>query len=112
MVKAIPDDYKLNRIGGGGIYSAFDVLSTMHFRDLDKVIVKKEKYEYMVSFIGTAHTVRPRIVKQLSADCEKMGGKCFKYLYLPHPILFIYNKLLNPDYKKVKMEFWVLLRIC
>jgi hypothetical protein len=43
FVDLIPDDYKLNRIGGGGIYTAFDVLSTMHFRDLETPEEKEEK---------------------------------------------------------------------
>ena len=63
---------------------------------------KKTEYTYMVAFIGTAHTVRPRVVNQLEAQCEKIGGKCFKYLFLPHPIVFLYNKLLNRAYRNVK----------
>jgi len=56
------------------------------------------QYQYDFSFIGTAHTIRPRIVKQLS---QQYHYHFFSYLFLPHPIVFLYNKLLNRDYRDV-----------
>lgn len=59
-------------------------------------------YAYDFAFIGTAHTVRPRIVKRLAEDRVAKGKKAFAYLYLPHRLLFLYNKLLNRAYRDVK----------
>lgn len=61
-----------------------------------------EAYAYDVAFIGTAHSDRPRIVKALEAQCEARGGACFHYLFLPHKLVYLYNKVLNRDYRHVE----------
>lgn len=58
-----------------------------------------EAYSYDVVFIGTAHSVRPRVVKQLAAACEQKGRRCFTYFYSPHILVYWFNKLTNPDYR-------------
>lgn len=62
------------------------------------------EYTYDVAFIGTAHSARPRIVKQIEKQCTQWNGKCFHYLFLPHPLVFLYNKLLNWDYRGVRKQ--------
>ena len=59
-------------------------------------------YTYDVAFIGTAHSDRPRIVKMLEAQCEARGGACFHYLFLPHKLVYLYNKVLNRNYRRVR----------
>ena len=61
-------------------------------------------YKYDVAFIGTAHSVRPRVVKQIRKQCEKMGRKCFTYFYSPHILVFLFNKLTNKDYKYISLK--------
>ncbi len=63
---------------------------------------QKADYRYDVAFIGTAHTARPRIMKQLQMQCKQRGKDSFSYLFLPHPFVYLYNKLLNPDYKDIR----------
>lgn len=65
---------------------------------------QKTSYRYDIAFIGTAHTVRPRIMKQLELQCKQRGRDCFSYLFLPHPIVYLYNKFLNPAYKDVRIR--------
>ena len=62
---------------------------------------QKTDYRYEVAFIGTAHTARPRIMKQLEMQCKQRGKDSFSYLFLPHPMVYFYNKLINPDYKNI-----------
>lgn len=62
----------------------------------------KTDFAYDAAFIGTAHSIRPRVVKALEDICKKEGRKCFKFLFLPHIFVFFYNKLLNPAYRKVR----------
>lgn len=62
----------------------------------------KTDFLYDVAFIGTAHSIRPKVVKAVEAICEKEGRKSFKFLFLPHSIVFLYNKVLNSAYRKVK----------
>ncbi len=61
-------------------------------------------YKYDVAFIGTAHSVRPRVVKQIKKQCEQMGRKCFTYFYSPHILVFLFNKLFNKDYRYISLK--------
>ena len=63
-----------------------------------------DDFKYDLSFIGTGHDDRIRIVKKVMSDCEKAGKKCFSYFYLPHKIVFLKYKLLNKDFADVKMN--------
>lgn len=65
---------------------------------------KTDEYKYDVAFIGTAHSVRPRVVKQIEEQCERMGRKCFKYFYSPHILVFLLNKLTNRDYRYISLK--------
>ena len=62
----------------------------------------KTEFAYDIAFIGTAHSSRPRIVKALTAQCEAKGRKFYSYLYIPHYLVYFYNKLLNKEYRNVK----------
>lgn len=63
-----------------------------------------EDYVYDFAFIGTAHTDRARIVKQLADDCKKRGKEYFSYLFLPHKMVYFYNKLTNKNFKNVRLS--------
>ena len=58
--------------------------------------------EYDIAFIGTAHGDRVKIVKAIRKESERNGLKMFSFLYCPHILVFLYNKLFNKDYKYVK----------
>lgn len=62
----------------------------------------REHYTYDAAFIGTAHSIRPRVVRQVQQICRERGGECFQYLYLPHVLVYFYHKLLNPAYRGVR----------
>ncbi len=64
--------------------------------------LQQTKYKYDAAFIGTAHTIRPRIVRQMSQICREQGRSFYSFLYLPHPVVYYYRKLTNRDYKGVK----------
>ena len=63
-----------------------------------------EDYLYDFAFIGTAHTNRALIVKKLAADCKKRGTNYFSYLFMPHKMVYLYNKLTNKDFKTVSLS--------
>ena len=65
---------------------------------------QSDSYEYDVAFIGTAHSVRPRIVKTIKKQCEAMGRKCFTYFYSPHILVYLLNKVVNRDYKYISLK--------
>lgn len=60
-----------------------------------------DNFRYDISFIGTGHGDRIKIVKQIFKKCQYNGMSTFSYFYLPHPLLFFSNKLLNKHYKNV-----------
>ena len=65
-------------------------------------IAQQGKLEYDVAFIGTAHSIRPRVVSQVEKICRENGKKCFAYFYSPHILVYWLNRLTNPDYRYIK----------
>lgn len=63
-----------------------------------------DDYKYDLSFIGTAHGDRVKVVKEVMRQCEDMGMKCFSYFFMPHPAVFVYNKLKDNDFKDVDIH--------
>lgn len=64
----------------------------------------RESYRYDAAFIGTAHSIRPRVVRQVSKICEDQGGRMFSFLFLPHKLVYVYNKLMNPAYRSIRRQ--------
>lgn len=58
-----------------------------------------QKYCYDIAFIGTAHSIRPRIVRQLEEECAAQNRRMYHYFYSPHILVFLLNKLTNPEYR-------------
>lgn len=65
---------------------------------------EEEAPVYDLSFIGTGHGDRVAIAKEIARQCEQRGLSFFSYLYVPHVLVYCYNKLLNPDYRHVKIS--------
>ena len=63
-----------------------------------------DAYQYDVAFIGTAHSVRPRVVKQVEAICAQQNRTCYSYFYSPHILVYLLNKLTNPNYKWITLK--------
>ena len=65
---------------------------------------ENEDYFYDFAFVGTAHTNRALIVKKLADECKKRGTDSFSYLFLPHKMVYFYNKITNRDFKDVSLS--------
>lgn len=63
-----------------------------------------EKYKYDIAFIGTGHEDRVKIIKGIQRVCEKYKLKMFSYIFLPHILIYIRNKLFNKSYKNVALH--------
>ena len=61
-------------------------------------------FKYDISFIGTGHADRVKIVKEVMRQCKKAGKKTFDYVFIPHPIVFWWNKIKNRDFKNVSFK--------
>ncbi|MGC8750562.1 glycosyltransferase family protein [Hydrotalea sp.] len=62
--------------------------------------IELEKREYDVSFIGTLHSNRYRIIKIISNFFKKN----FIFFYVPAKWLFVYNKLFDKDFSNVNYK--------
>lgn len=58
--------------------------------------------KYDLSFIGTGHDDRIRIVKEVMKQCDDQGLKTFYYFFMPHKLVFLKNKLSNSNFKNVE----------
>ncbi len=81
-------------------YSFLEYAYWGYTREFD--IESDEKPEYDISFIGTLHSMRPAIISNIERQCRVMGLSFYKFVYLPHPVVFWYNKLTNPCFKRIK----------
>jgi len=63
-----------------------------------------DTYKYDAAFIGTAHSVRPRAVRQIQEICQQQGRSCFVYFYSPHMLVYLFNKLTNPNYRWITLK--------
>lgn len=61
-------------------------------------------FSYDVSFIGTGHADRVKVVREVMRECEKNGKRTFSYVFIPHPLVFWWNKLKNRDFKGVSQH--------
>lgn len=62
---------------------------------------KTGEYKYDIAFIGTGHEDRVKVIKGIKLQCEKYGLKMYEYIYLPHKLIYLRNKLKNTNYKGV-----------
>ena len=60
--------------------------------------------EYDIGFIGTGHGDRVQIMGEVQRQCEEQGLKIYSFMYLPHKLVYLYNKVTNPAFKKAKMS--------
>ncbi len=60
------------------------------------------KPEYDLAFIGTLHSVRPKVLDEISKQCKEQGLVFYKFVFVPHILVFLYNKLMNPYFVGVK----------
>lgn len=63
-----------------------------------------DHYDFDAAFIGTAHSIRPRVVTQIRRQCEALGRTCFTYFYSPHILVYFFYKLTNPDYRYISLR--------
>lgn len=61
----------------------------------------EEEFKYDIAFVGTAHSDRAKIAKEIKKQCDISGKNCFMYLYLSYRLIFWHHKLMNPDFRTI-----------
>lgn len=66
-------------------------------------LVDWKAFDYDISFIGTAHSDRFLLIRQIKKQIEAKNLRAYWYLYLQNRKLFIWNKLNNTAYKDARL---------
>lgn len=65
-----------------------------------KNIASDQQFEYVISFVGTAHSDRFLLIQNIKKYIKNKHLKTYWYLYLQSRKLFLWNKIHNPAYRK------------
>lgn len=65
---------------------------------------QSDKFKYDLAFIGTGHGDRFKIIKEIQQYCEKRGLRFYSYLFLPHKLVYWYNKVCNKYFRHAKKK--------
>lgn len=60
--------------------------------------------KYDIGFIGTGHGDRITIVNEIKKQCEEKGLRFYSFMFLPHKLVYLYNKVTNPAFKNAKVD--------
>jgi len=63
--------------------------------------------KYDVSFIGTGHSDRVKIIENIKLQCEKLGLSYYFYLFLQSPLIFYFYKVFRRKmFKDIKKQYF------
>lgn len=101
-------------------FKYFDTLHSFDLNDCEKYPIlkfrplffgdqfRKEKhtgdYKYDISFLGTVHSDRYAVIKQVQKIAEERGLKCYWFLYLQSKFIYKFYKLTKKEFKGVDEE--------
>ncbi|HFI0678889.1 TPA: hypothetical protein ACGO4Q_001151 [Streptococcus suis] len=96
--------YTFDRIDYLNHKESIDFLPLFYYEDYLPKDTGGKEYKYDLSFIGTGHEDRVKIVKALALQLENKQRNVFSYFFLPHKLVYYLNKIKNPHFKYVRME--------
>lgn len=76
-------------------------LPLYYYEDIASKVENYDDYEYDVAFVGTGHEDRVKIINKITEECKEQGLKMYSYIFLPHKLVYIYNKVFNKHYKGI-----------
>jgi hypothetical protein len=79
-----------------------EFLPLFYIRDYENISDEKNNLTYDVTFIGTVHSDRYKIIKQLEEQLKHHNLKTFSYFYSPSKILFLLQKLFKKDFRTIR----------
>ncbi|HEL2312523.1 lipopolysaccharide biosynthesis protein [Streptococcus suis] len=96
--------YTFDRIDYLNHKESIDFLPLFYYEDYLPKDTGVTEYKYDMSFIGTGHEDRVKIVKALTHQLENKQRNVFSYFFIPHKLVYYLNKIKNPHFKYVQME--------
>ncbi len=64
----------------------------------------RTNFKYDLSFIGTGHGDRIKIVKDAIKQCSTDGRRCFSYFFMPHPFVYMYCRMSDKNFRDVRLS--------
>jgi len=84
------------------INQKIEFLPLFYIRDYENISDDKDTLTYDVAFIGTVHSDRYKIIKQVEEQLKHHNLKTFSYFYSPSKILFFFQKLFKKDFRTIQ----------
>lgn len=66
-----------------------------------KELNDNKQYRYDISFLGTVHSDRFAVIKQVRRIAKRLGLKCYWFLYLQSKFIFKFYKAIKPEFRNV-----------
>lgn len=88
------NDIKINK--------KIEFLPLFYIKDYENISKIKQNILYDISFIGTVHSDRYKIIKKIEENATSLGLNIYFYFYSPSRILFFFQKLLKKDFQDIK----------
>ncbi len=60
--------------------------------------------QYDLAFVGTLHSIRPKVIREIEKQCKELNLKFYKYTFMPHILVYWYNKIFNRAFKGVRKK--------
>ena len=72
--------------------------------DFKKNQSNSENYKYDISFLGTVHSDRYSVIRDVKRIAKKNNLKCFWFLYLQSKFIYYFYKLTKKEFKKTSVN--------
>jgi hypothetical protein len=59
-----------------------------------------------LSFVGTGHSDRAKIIETIRKQCDELGLTCFFYLYLQSPLIYYFHKITNKGFRGINKHYF------
>ncbi len=110
-VKNIP--FVTNKFQYFDILHSFDLEDSKKYQELKfrplffvdefkKPIKNENNYKHDISFCGTIHSDRYKVIKQVNAICAKKGIKFFTFCYLQSKFIYNFYKIFKKEFKDTR----------
>ena len=83
----------------------YSFLPLFYIRQYEKIgDIKNKEYKYDVSYIGTAHPQKFKMINEMSNELNHVLPRQFIYHYLPSKLKYYYHKVKSKEYKNAKLK--------
>lgn len=102
--KYFDDIYTFDRIDAeeNNLYKFLPLFYIDKYKEVGKR--QRNAYKYDVSYIGTAHPQKIKLINEIAEKIKKNYPLQYIYHYIPSKIKYYYHKILNKEYKNIKFK--------